>query len=521
MSIVLLKPNQQSLKSALPWVALGLSLIVLSSTVLLHETLFHRQSLSASTSRGANPAGPAPEAKAPTPAPTPGKNVTLAEGKWKTAGIKIEPATIVMVATEVGVPGKIEANPDRQVAIRPRSAGIVREVNATLGQKVKRGDVLAVLDSPDLGTARLNLKGRQIELSTARLELDWKREVAANVDRLIPEIRKGVAAATIQQEYAERPLGSNRALLIQAYTEFEIASHEAEKTGNLRREQIVGEHPAFLAQHTREGAQAKLESVLEQVRFDSKHEQTLAEQKERLAEAAVIDAAQRLRILGVPEDIDRVLAQAGKVAAEKSTGEDVTGYRVMAPFDGTIISKTVVPSQKAEIADVLFTLADLSTVWVMANVPESDFSLLPMLKAGTFRISAAAYPGKSFEAKLLSIGASVDPTTRTVPIMAEARNPEDVLKLGMFIRITLDSPNAAESLTVPASSLVEIDGQQGVFIPTSEDGRTFAFHPVKTGREAGDRRVITSGISAGASVVSHGAFLLKSELILQNESDED
>ena len=90
--------------------------------------------------------------------------------------------------------------------------------------------------------------------------------------------------------------------------------------------------------------------------------------------------------------------------------------------------------------DVLFTLADLSTVWVMANIPESDFASLPALqRRDRSALTATAYPGRTFEARLLSVGAMVDPTTRTVPILAETANPDDLLKLGMFVRIVLDS----------------------------------------------------------------------------------
>lgn len=518
MSVALSKSvHSRSLKEYIPWLALGACLILLGASLLLHDRLFHTRSLTA-----AKPAN-AEAAAATEPAPVSAKSVTLTEGKWKAAGIKLEPARTDVLVSEVGVPGKIEANPDLRVEIRPRASGVVREVRVALGQEVKKGDVLVVLDSPDLGTARLNLRGRQIELATARNERDWKSQVAANVAALIPELRKGVTAAEIQKKYADRPLGSNRAVLIQAYTEFEIAAHEAEKTGDLRRELIVGEHPAFLAVHTREGAQAKFEAQLEQVRFDAAHELTLAEQKLKLAEAAVVDAAQRLRILGVSVDVPQLLAHASEVAAANTTskGEDVTAYPIVAPFDGTILTKTVVPSQKADLNDVLFTLADLGTVWVMANVPESDFGILPALKRGTIRLSAVAYPGRTFEAKLLSVGAAVDPASRTVPIMAEAKNPDDILKLGMFVRITLDTPSTQEALTVPSGAIVEIEGKDGLFLPKGQDERTFAFHPVTLGRLAGDRRVVDHGLAKGDLVVASGAFFLKSELILQNETGDD
>jgi RND family efflux transporter MFP subunit len=448
--------------------------------------------------------------------------IELPEGKWNVAGIRTEPARLVSLPSEVGVAGKIEANPDRRVEIRPRASGVLREVPVKLGQKVKKGELLAVLDSPDIGTARLNLRGRQIELATARKELDWKRDVADNVARLIPDLRKGVPAAKLQKEYADRPLGSDRALLLQAYSEFEIASHEAEKTSGLLKDHIIGEHPAFVAMHTAEGAQAKLEAVLEQVRFDASHEQTLADQKVRLAEAAVIDAAQRLRILGIREDIPQVLAHASDVAASmSSSSDDVTAYQVTAPFDGTIIVKAAVPSQKADVTDILFVLADLDTVWVMASITESDLAVLPALRDGTIRMTVPAYPGRDFQAKLLSVGSMVDPTTRTLPLLAETENSDGLLKLGMFARIVLDSPATQDVLSIPTAAVVEIEQEAGVFVPAGQNKRAFTFQPVKLGRESGERRVVLAGLTKGQAVVSAGAYFLKSELILQNEPEED
>ena len=118
--------------------------------------------------------------------------VSLSESKLKEAKIAIEPARFDRIATGVAVVGVIQANSDRQVEVRPRAAGVVREVHVVLEQKVKRGDPLVTLDSPEIGTARLNLRARQRELSTARFEAAWRSEIAANVALLIPELRKGI-----------------------------------------------------------------------------------------------------------------------------------------------------------------------------------------------------------------------------------------------------------------------------------------------------------------------------------------
>jgi multidrug efflux pump subunit AcrA (membrane-fusion protein) len=537
-------PNRRTWKTALAWGGLALVAFLIAVN-LLHDSLFHGRALKASSPPEAAEAAAAASAPA---GGEPATTVTLPEGKWKVAAITTAPAERTRVAAEVGVTGRIEANTDRQVEVRPRANGIIRTVHATLGQKVGRGDRLVVLDSPDVGTARLNLHNRQRELVTARTEAAWKNEVAANVARLIPELRaltaeepgKSAAGrhidehnraaietkyATIEKKYADRPLGASRGVLLEAYANFEIAHHESEKTSGLFRDQIVGEHPAFLAKHTAEGAQAKFEAALEQVRFDANQQKLVADQQAKNAEAAVIDAAQRLRILGVDADIPGLLAHP-ETALGSTVDEDVTNYTIVAPFEGTIITKNAVPSQKAEMNDVLFTLADLSNVWVVANVYESDFASLHALRGGSVRLTATAYPGRSFEARLLSIGAVVDPATRTVPILAETQNPDDMFKLNMFVRISLDAAATEELVTVPISAVVEIEGRAGVFLPVGEKagdrpGHTYRFHPVKLGREAGTRQAVLAGLEEGEAVVATGAFFLKSELILQNEPEED
>ncbi|GAC1468443.1 MAG: hypothetical protein NVSMB9_11140 [Isosphaeraceae bacterium] len=511
MSIAL--SNRTSMRSVLPWAVLALGLVLVALNLLW---MFRGRSLPAATTAN----GPREEAR---PAGGLPGTVSLAEGKLKAVGIKVENVGLTSLPTELGVPGRIDSNQDRQVQVRPRATGVIREVKIALGQNVKKGQTLVVLDSPEIGSARLNLRAKQRELANVRTEAAWKNQVAENVASLIPELRKATDAVIIQKEYANRPLGTFRATLLQAYAEFDIAAHEEEKTGALRKQRIIGEHPAFVAKHTRESAQAKFEGVIEQAKFDANYQNLLVSQQVRLAESSVIDAAQRLRILGVSENIDDLLAHADRAADARKADEDVTAYTIEAPFDGTIISKSTlaVPSQKAELTEVLFTLADLSNVWVLANIPESDFSLLPALQKGTIRLTATAYPDRAFKARVLSVGATVDPSTRTVPMLAETDNPDGLLKIGMFVRIVLDTTTEDRVLTVPSSALVEIEGKAGVFVPEGKDGRSFAFHAVRLGRESAGRQVITSGLAPGAVVVSRGAYELKAELILQNETGED
>jgi membrane fusion protein, heavy metal efflux system len=533
---------------ALPWAGTGLCLVVLVGHVA-YDVIAHAHSLTSGKSQ------PATELMADSKPTASRSTVSLPRSKLEEAKIEIEPARIDRIATGVAVVGMIQANSDRQVEVRPRAAGVVREVHVVLEQKVKRGDPLVTLDSPEIGTARLNLRARQRELSTARFEAAWRSEIAANVALLIPELRKGINqrrsesaddeehvdthqrepitqpattlrnrtdARLIERQFADKQLGTYRGTLLQAYAEFDIASHEEQKTAHLRMQNIVGEHPALVARHTREGIQAKLEAAIEQVRFDAAQEKRVADQKVGQAEAAVVDAAQRLRILGVSENIQRLLDRADEANAI-SRDEDVTYYQIVAPFDGTIIMRSAVPSQRADPTDVLFMLADLRSVWVSAKVSESDVDKLPKLKDGTFRLTAKGYPNREFAARLLSVGAMVDPQTRTVSVLAQADNPDDLLKLGMFVQITLDSSESEQWLTVPAKAVIELETEKYVFVPSGkhDDHAKFALRPVEIGRESGDRIEITSGLTDGDLVVTSGAFMLKSELVLQNEPEEE
>ncbi len=546
--------GKRMIRAALPWIGIGL-LVATFMSYLAYDRLLGKPAKPESKAPVAQEAGKDGSGKAGQSRPGRVTTVTLDESKFALAKIMIEEVRVEKIATGVSVVGQIQANMDEQVEIRPRSAGIIREVKAKLGQQVKRGETLLTLDSPDIGTARLNLRAKQRELSTARFEYGWKKEIAANVALLIPELKRGISerrsalsdddehieqpprqqvkppvlssstdARVIERKFAGKQLGTYRGTLLQAYAEFDIASHEEQKQAYLLKKEIVGEHPALVARHTREGIQAKLEAAIEQVQYDAEWEKRLAAQGVQLAEATVVDAALRLRILGVSEDIQGLLDRAD-LAITLAREEDVTFYGITAPFDGTIIRKTAtaVRSQKAELNDVLYVLADLRTVWVTANVSEVNVAKIPKIKDGTFRLSAKAYPGREFSARLLSVGATVDAQTRTVPVLAQAENSDGLFKLGMFVQIHLDSSATESVLTVPAAAVVEIDSQNFVFIPVknARNEHTFSPRPVEIGPASGDRVVLKAGLAQGEKVVSSGSFMLKSELILQNQSDEE
>lgn len=504
-------------KSTWTWIlgAAAAAAVVAAIAIFAYERFFHHDT---GTAKPKGSAAAAADDSKPKHDPT--TTVVLPEGKFKQAEIRCEPVRDVEMPREVGVTGRIEADPNRRVDIRPKAAGVVRTVPIQPGTKVKKGEALVVLDSPDVGSARLLVRERQRALATIRVEAAWKADIAANTRSMIEALRKGVGAEALMKQFAGKTLGASQGTLGTALTELEIAAHEQEKQTKLRAEQITGEHLLFVAQHTKEGAQARFDGTLQTVGFQVEQDDRVARQAVRNAEDMVVDAAERLRVLGVAEDIRELLAHPEKASTLPPGTEDVVAYPIVAPIDGTVVSTSAVRSQRVETTNLLFVVADLSKVYAVANVPESDFAALSGLGGGKVRVAATAYPGRTFDSKILYAGAEVDPTTRTVRFVAETENPDDLLKLGMFAQIVLDSAATDKVPTVPAGAILEVDGKPAVFVPAKGE-RTYVIRPVKLGREALGRQVVAEGLKAGDQVVTHGAFDIKSELILQNETEEE
>ena len=160
----------------------------------------------------------------------------------------------------------------------------------------------------------------------------------------------------------------------------------------------------------------------------------------------------------------------------------------------------------------LFRINGLKTVWVNAEVPETQVSMIPLGSQATAH--AAAWPGIAFKGGIAALLPNVDPQTRTLPVRVVVDNSELKLAPGMFVSLDLEGRDDQEYLVVPSEAVI-VTGERNVVIVAREGGG-FDVAEVTLGAEAGGRTAILSGLEAGQPIVLSGQFLIDSEASLKS-----
>jgi cobalt-zinc-cadmium efflux system membrane fusion protein len=189
---------------------------------------------------------------------------------------------------------------------------------------------------------------------------------------------------------------------------------------------------------------------------------------------------------------------------------------IVAPFAGVVDSVSIAQGEIIDPATPIFTVSDLSTVWVQADVAERDLGAVKVGDAVEVRVSA--FPGRVFAGRVTYIPDQIESATGMAKVRCEVPNPDGALRVNMFATATILSPQDGDAVLVPSSSLQEVNRQTVVFVPTG-DGQ-FAWRPVHTGLVANGKTQITSGLAAGTPVVGEGSYWLKAALMQSTIPDQ-
>ena len=369
--------------------------------------------------------------------------VSLDSTAMKTAGIKVEEMKLEKLILPLNFPGKIMPDENRVAHIGSRIPGRVVEIKVNLGDDVREGEALAIIDSPELGEAESNFLKFEANLKVA--EKGYER-----AKRLLDG--KAIGLGEFQRREAE---------YLNTKAEFEAAK-------------------------------------------------------------------EKLYLLGMSKENIELLMSKHSINAN---------FPVKASISGRVLKRNLTLGEVVDSSKELFTIIDLSRVWVIADVPEKDIPLVEKGQEASIKISS--YPQERFKGKVTYISDIVDPLTRTVKVRIEVENPPKphfdkegheglipfnkkengrILKPEMFAEIQILTKPGSEILAVPEKAVLMEDGKKIIFL--AKGNNSFEKREIEVREEIGGFYQVQKGLKHGDRIVTDGAFYLKSEL-LKAELEEE
>jgi membrane fusion protein, heavy metal efflux system len=235
-------------------------------------------------------------------------------------------------------------------------------------------------------------------------------------------------------------------------------------------------------------------------------EQAVSDQQ--TAEGSLRAARDAVRIFGKSDtEIDQIVA---KRLADPT-------LVVASPIDGRITARNAAPGLFVQPGNppAPYSVADISTMWMLANVAESDIPAFHLGQA--VKVSVLAYPGKLFEGRISTIGSTVDPNTRRMLVRSEIHDPNHELRAGMFTTFVIQTGDPERSIAVPLNGVVrEGDGTMTVWV--TADRKRFTQRTVSIGIQNEGYRQILDGLQPGELVATDGAVFLSNMLVIGQQS---
>ena len=332
-------------------------------------------------------------------------------------GLTVEQVELRTVSSLIRATGTIASNADLMSHVTPRIRGRVDTVQATLGQKVRKGDVLAVLDSVDLGVARAALLKAKAMLSAA--QANFERE-----DRLLKK------EATTEPDYLT----------------------------------------------------AKAAHLMAEAEFRSSRETLL--------------------LYGLSaKEVDSL---------SWDHAEPIGKFPICAGIDGTIVEKHITVGEVIDTTDRIFTISDLSRVWLLVDVFRRD---LAQIRIGQRVDVVLEGQGGRCEGRIVYIADAVRADTRTVEARVELVNDAHTLRPGSFASVSIEAGDPKAAVTAVSPEALQTMGETTFVFKKLEKADHYERVPVTVGRRSGPWVEILGGLAPGEEIVTQGSFILKSEML--------
>lgn len=366
-----------------------------------------------------------------------GDEVTLSADAIVRYGVKVEQASLYKLRPTFFVPARVAFNAEAMAHVGSPLPGRVVELRAKLGDIANKGDVLLVVESPELGEAQSEFLQKRIIARTTVATVDLAKNALDRASRLF-EQNRGIALDEVQKREVEY-----------------------------------------------KSAQAALQT----------------------AQSAAVAAENKLRLLGMDQASVEKLIETGEVNPR---------FTVVAPLPGRVVEREVTLGELVNPEkESLIVLADTTTLWVLADVPEAR---LPEVVIGAAAwLKSGGANGHKHEGQVSYISPMVDPRTRSAQVRIAVQCEHGTLWPGMFAQVEITATDQANAdpppvIAVPEAAVQTVEGGPSIFVPVANEPNTFAKRTVSIGKPVAGLIPIYSGLVEGEAFVAAGSFILKAEL---------
>lgn len=389
----------------------------------------------------------------------------LESANIETEGVTQRPAIALLKTT-----GAVENNPQKTQNITPLVGGRIERVSVAVGDYVQTGSLLAVIASPQVAQLHGKMHEAETRLQLAERNLTRVQKSENRVTVLQAKAKLDEAEATLKRTRRLIELGAGAGKdLVAAETSYKTAKAEYDFQSNISLNKEIQE------------AKAEVETA----RVDLSH------------------IRNEMTALGVtPLEHN-----------DDNHQRDTSQVPVYSTASGIVTERLVNSGAGIEAGKPLFTISNLSTVWVVANVPEAQMTLL---RVGTgAEIRSAAIGETVLNARISYIDPQLNEDTRTGRVRLDVPNPNGNLRAGMFVEVGFQTGTGeatGEELVVPTIAIQRIGEKNVVFIPKEDEAGAFEVREIETGGEVENYTWVVSGLKVGEKVVTKGSFTLKTQM---------
>lgn len=405
------------------------------------------------------------------------------------------------------VSGRLTYDEARHIEVKAPVSGVLFDVLVKPGDSVNEGQLLAVINSPEIGKARAAVLSEESQLQVIVSQIQRLEEVSDHLKGLFVLLDQNVPFNEIERQYQDKSLGTYRHEIMAAYSELLLSNQLVTAARPLVESGSMPLRTFQERENDRHIAEAKFRSARETTAYDLKIRKQQLEAEHKNATRQVMIAQNHLTTLLGFADTDTT----------STTSDSLSRMEVRAPFAGTVEARSYAKRERVQQSDSLFVLANTESLYVSADIRENEWAAMSVRPGQEISVFAPAIPDRTFVAKVHYIGRRVDVESNSLPLVATISNTEGLLRPGMFVRVSIPVAKTDNVIAVRSESVMQHENQRFVFV--SMNDQTFRRVNVETGVTNEEWVEIRQGLDVGERVVAGGAFLLKSELLLAGEEE--